>query len=763
MHMRHCLTSKPVSHVVTRPRRRPPAWPVMALCAGLAAAPPSSLHAANDGPAVIEDSLADDTRIDSPASRRVVDLDAVQVTVSTATRTERQLADVPVRTEVLRREDIVLRASLDFSQVAELINGLRVESNCQNCNTAEVQLLGLGGAYNQLLFDGMPLLSTLGSVYGLEQIPAAFIDRIEVVKGGGSSLYGAGAVAGVVNLIPQQPLHDGGFVQIGADVQQGQPTRHLQGRVDQVRADARLGWSLAAQSLDGDPIDFDGDGYTEVTARKQRVAGMQGWYALDDATTLRAHYVFTHERRRGGNRLDQPEHLANIAESLTTDFHRGGLRWDRILNDDVDVSLGYAFAYIRRNSYYGGLGDITTDPDEPTYDPGQLDPSIPGSAAAVAFNQYGTTENPLHYLDSQLNWQYGAHALALGLQYKRESVRDQNRDADGRGIGPRNDETFSNIGAFVQDEWALDDALDLVLGARVDKSSSIARAIVSPRLALAFRSSARATWRAGLSSGFRAPDVFSEDLHVETLGAAPVRIVNADGLSEERATTAMLGLDWRSDPAEPRWTFDASASVTRLRDTFVVGELRSPGQGEPYAGTLIRVRDNAGGSRVAGIEANLGWKPRRTLALSAGAAWYRARHDRAQTVYDDTGEDDGGDTVIALRDFLKTPRWTGVGQLTWTPVEDWSSYVGYRYTGPMWALNQNQARLQHTRAFHVIDLGATRHIHLDNGREWDLSFGIRNLLDQRQRDLESGASRDSDYVYGPRFARTWHASLRYVF
>lgn len=130
-------------------------------------------------------------------------LDRVDVTVSTATRSERLLWDVPIRTEVLRGEDIALRAVTDFSRAAELINGLRVESNCQNCNTSEVQLLGLRGAYNQLLFDGAPLMSTLGSVYGLEQIPAALINRVEVVKGGGSALYGPGAVAGVVNLIPQ--------------------------------------------------------------------------------------------------------------------------------------------------------------------------------------------------------------------------------------------------------------------------------------------------------------------------------------------------------------------------------------------------------------------------------------------------------------------------------------------------------------------------------------------------------------------------------
>src|SRR5690606_37800926 len=90
-----------------------------------------------------------------PPSPEAVEL--VRLVVRTATRSERLLSDVPIRTEVLRGEDIALRAATDFSRVAELVNGLRVESNCQTCNTTEVQLLGLGGAYNQLLFDGVQI------------------------------------------------------------------------------------------------------------------------------------------------------------------------------------------------------------------------------------------------------------------------------------------------------------------------------------------------------------------------------------------------------------------------------------------------------------------------------------------------------------------------------------------------------------------------------------------------------------------------------
>jgi outer membrane receptor for ferrienterochelin and colicins len=714
------------------------AFSKLRLCAALAAvsAAPAALAEVND------------------EQQRAVQLDRVDVRVSTATRTERLLSDVPVRTEVLRRQDMALRAATDFSQAAELINGLRVESNCQNCNTSEVQLLGLPGAYNQLLFDGTPLLSTLGGVYGLEQIPAAFIERIEVVKGGGSALYGPGAVAGVINLISEQPVRNGGYLQAGVDVLKGEPQWSTDGRLDLVGADDRFGLSVAARKAKDDGIDYNHDGYTEITRKDLRVGGFQLWYTPTAGTRLRADYQYTDEQRRGGNRLDQPEYLANIAESLHTRYQRGGLSWEQVVSDDADFRIGYSFADIDRDSFYGGLGEVVTDPRDPGYDPAQLDPTIPGSAASVSYDQYGYTENPLQYLDSQFNWRLGAHALAFGLQYKYERLRDYNLDAAGTRLRTLSDASFSNLGGFVQDEWALSEDVDLVLGARLDKSSELDKAVFSPRIAVAWQASPTLKWRAGVSTGFRAPEIFVEDVHVETLGAAQVRVRNADGLSEEKAVTAMLGFDWRSDPANPRWNWDATVSYTRLRDTFVLGEIQTDADG-----SLYQVRSNASGSKVAGFESNLAWQPTAQWRLSAGVSWYRSRYDQAQTLYDD------GDLVIADRDYLKTPRWSGLAQVTWQPSETFQAFVGSKYTGHMQALNNRLGELKRTPQFWNTDIGAMWHVHLgsEDTREAAVSFGVKNLFDQRQKDLETGAGRDSDYVYGPRFARSWYLNLRYAF
>ncbi len=687
------------------------------------------------------------------AESDVVMLD--RLVVSTATRTQRLLAETPVRTEVLLSDNINMRGAANLSQAIELVNGIRIESNCQNCNTTEVQLLGLGGAYNQLLFDGTPLLSALGGVYGLEQIPAAFIDRLEIVKGGGSALYGPDAVAGVINLIPAIPIAPGGFIQSGVEIQKNTPLYITDARADVIAASGKLAISFVGQYARNNGIDFNNDGYSEITEKRLAIGGFMAIFRPSPLTTLHTYYQYIHETRRGGNRLEQPEYLANIAESLRTGYHRGMFTWAQEISSGFNFRANYSFVHIDRKSFYGGLGDIVTDPNAPGFDPAQLDPSVPGSAASASYNQYGATKNPLHYIDLQTNLLYGAHAIAFGAQYKHEAVRDENRDYTGNILHVASDDVFSNTGIFVQDEWTVSSRINLVLGARADKSSSLDSIAFSPRIAVAADLTPALKLRAAISTGFRAPEVFSEDLHVETLGSDQIRIRNATGLRKERAATYMTGLEWR--PVSSRqWAVDLTASYTDIRDTFALGEIQTdPG------GTLYQERFNASGSRIAGLELNVSGRPVSQLVLIAGAAYYHSEYNDERTVFDDTS--DGGTIVIATRRYLKTPDWTAVAQAVWTPVKTLDVIAGLKYTGPMRALNNSDAELRRTRDFWVLDLGLTRHFSVGGSRHFDVSIGVKNLLDQRQKDLETGANRDSTYVYGPRYARSFYVTMRYEF
>jgi outer membrane receptor for ferrienterochelin and colicins len=657
--------------------------------------------------------------------------------VVTGTRTPRTLREAPVRTDVIGPAVLERAAPRNLADAIDFLPAARSESNCQNCNTTEIQLLGLPGAYNQILLDGLPLVTGVAAVYGVEQIPAVLVERIEVVKGGASVLYGPGAVAGVVNVIPLRP--EGDTIRAALDTQLIDGRSTAFGSLLAGKSFERGYVNLFAQADYSPAVDLNDDGYSELARRKLAIAGARGEWRPATGTTIALDYQFTAERRRGGNRLDRPAYLANIAEAIDSDVHRGSISIAQQLGPDTRLIGTYAMSHLKRHSFYGGLGDVETDASAPGFDPSAL-----AEAVALSRNQYGRTADTLHYGEVRLETLSGGHALLGGVQYRGEHVADHGETVDGKRLATIVDDGFRTFGGFVQDEWTLAEGLRLVLGGRVDKSSEIDGVIVSPRLGLWASPHPALVLRANYSTGYRAPEVFSEDIHVDVLGAAPIRIRNAPRLTAERADSFALGFDWRPTFGDGAFTLDGQAYLTKLRDTFFLGEIE-----ETADGTLFRTRSNVGGSRVAGGEMTAGYRFSQVLNASVGVAFIDARYNDPQVVFDD------GATAIATNRYLKSPRLTGVSQLVWRAARSFDVLLAARYTGKMDVLNNREGAIRRSDDFLVLDLTGTRHIRAgDEGQEVDVTFGIKNLTDARQRDLESGATRDSDYVYGPRLPRT---------
>ena len=125
--------------------------------------------------------------------------------VVTATRTEHHLKDVPIRTEIISSEAIENKNASNIYEALEGTPGIRVESQCQFCNFTMVRMQGLGAEHTQVLINGQPIYSGLAGVYGLQQMSTVDVDKIEVVKGAGSALYGSGAIAGAINIVTKEP------------------------------------------------------------------------------------------------------------------------------------------------------------------------------------------------------------------------------------------------------------------------------------------------------------------------------------------------------------------------------------------------------------------------------------------------------------------------------------------------------------------------------------------------------------------------------
>lgn len=625
-----------------------------------------------------------------------------EAVVVTATRTRRLTNAVPVRTEVVGRDTIDATASRTLADAIEFTPGVRVENNCQNCNFSQIRLLGLEGPYTQILVDGHPVISSLAQVYGIEHIPARMIERIEVVKGGGSALYGSGAVGGVINIIPREAARTGGIVETRAE-----RGGSLNAALDWSSASRRSTVSAYAQRDLVRPLDIDGDGFTEISRRALTAAGARlNRFSTDGRGRFTADVSFITEARRGGDRLDLPPHEAEIAESINSRRLSGAFTWYHQPAAGLDYRATFAVAHTDRDSYYG----VGRDP-----------------------LAYGDTTSRLWLGDVQINHYLGRHTLSWGAQRTLDTTRDD-QPGYGRSLRLRHHTT----GLFLQHDWTMGTGWQLLSGLRTDWHSAVQRAIVSPRLALLVTPSESLDMRVSVARGFRAPQIFDEDLHLTSIGG-DVRLVELDpALREERALNVMAGAEWKPALGRGQALLEATLFHTRLTNLFHTLTLPD-----------VLFKTNLGGARVEGVELNLGWGIGDDLVIQGGIVVQRATFDAPEPEF-------------GSRDVFRTPRRYGSLTARWNTHHGWELFAGARFTGSMTAPHYAgfipESRLERTPRFLTLDTSVARTL----GRI-TLTVVGRNLTNSYQQDVDRGPLRDPGYVYGPRQPRTFGAGARVAF
>ncbi|WP_420457905.1 TonB-dependent receptor [Neolewinella sp.] len=400
----------------------------------------------------------------------------------------------PVPVEVFTASYFRANPTPSVFESLQTVNGVRPQLNCAVCNTGDIHINGLEGPYTMVLIDGMPIVSGLSTVYGLTGIPQSLIERVEVVKGPASTLYGSEAVGGLINVITKAP-EDAPLV--SADV--------LVSGWGEVNTDVGLKTRVGkAQSLLGvnyfnyqQPKDKNGDGFTDVTLQ-DRISVFNKWSferSADRVFTLAGRYVY--EDRFGGELgWDRGNRGSDqvYGESIYTN------RWETFGTYQLPLPERVTFQFSTnghyQNSVYG----------ETVYDATQY----------VGFGQ--------------LTWSktLGHHDLLLGTSY-RYTWYDDNTPATqqvSRTHLP---------GAFVQDELRLNANNVLLLGLRYDYNS-LHGSILTPRLNYKWNStSGLDIVRLSIGNGYRVANVFTED-HAALTGAREVRF--ADELLPETSWNA---------------------------------------------------------------------------------------------------------------------------------------------------------------------------------------------------------------------------------
>lgn len=497
--------------------------------------------------------------------------ESLNETVVTGTLKAVSRLESPVPVEVYKPSFLKKNPTPSIFDALQNVNGVRPQINCNVCNTGDIHINGLEGPYTLVLIDGMPIVSGLGTVYGLSGIPNSLIEQIEIVKGPASTLYGSEAVGGLINIItkhaPNAPeFFADGFVtgwgeynfDVGSKIEMGKKTDLLLGvnyfNYDQV-------------------IDNNGDNFTDVTLQ-DRISVFQKWnFKRDDSKIFSLAGRFFYEDRWGGDVNWTPE-------------FRGG---DEIYGESI---------YTRR---WEVLGKYQLPIEE----------KVMLSVSYNDHNQNSAYGNELYLADQrigfgQLTWDksLGKHDLLFGSAV-RYNYYDDNTPATA--------DVPENVwipSLFAQDEISLNQKHSILAGVRYDYDQRHGN-IFTPRAAYKWKIGDNDIFRVNTGTGFRVVNLFTED-HAALTGAREVVI--AEELKPERSIN--VNLNYLKKIYSDNGTFigiDASAFYTHFSNIILPDYDTNPNQ---------IIYDNLDGKSVSqGVSANLDMVFANGLRFLVGATW----------------------------------------------------------------------------------------------------------------------------------------------
>lgn len=667
-----------------------------------------------------------------------VSLDEVVVSANRS-ETKRRLA--PNLVSVVNSKLFETTQATCLAQGLNFQPGVRTEDNCQNCGFTQVRINGLDGHYSQILIDSRPVFSALNGVYGLEQIPANMIDRVEVVRGGGSALFGASAIGGTINVITKEPSRNSAevghsFTSMGGSNSFDNATS---ANVSLVTDNNKAGFYAYGQNRYRQAYDHDGDGYSELPLLRNQTLGLNSYLKLSPYSKLIMQYHGINEFRRGGNKLDQAPHEANVAEQVEHNIQGGGLTYNFFSPDEKNrLSAYFSFQTTSRKSYYGGIGEGTEEDKE------------------AAEKAYGTTHDFTYVFGTQYVHSFDKlifmpSDLTLGAEYNFDGLKDVILGYD------RHFKQDVRIGSlYFQNEWK-NKKWSLLLGGRLDKHNMVDDLIFSPRVNLRFNPTEDINLRVTYAGGFRAPQAFDEDLHVGVVGGERLVTVLADDLKEESSNSFSVSADIYHKFGGVQVNFLVEGFYTDLNNVFALRRLGIT----DAQGNIVQERYNAYGAKVLGI--NLEGKAMFTkwFSLQAGLTLQQSKYDEAIAWNEEVPEQ-------KYRKMMRAPNTYGYFTATFTPVKRFNASLTGNYTGKMLIGHNAGSGVEKPEAvttpdFFALNAKLSYDIPVYKYLTLQVNAGVQNITNAYQKDFDKGWNRDSDYIYGPSLPRSYFVGMKLTY
>lgn len=646
--------------------------------------------------------------------------------VVSANRNEVSRKAAPVVVNVMSAKLFETVNSTDLAKSLNFQSGLRVENNCQNCGFPQVRINGLEGPYSQILINSRPIISALSGVYELEQIPVNMIERVEVVRGGGSALFGANAVGGTINIITKDPINNSFQVASTMSNMNGKSwEQYMGGNVSLVAKDNSYGIALYETYRNRNPYDADGDGFSELGKLNMNTFGMRAYYRPNYFSRINVEYHTTNEFRRGGNKFNLQPHEADITEQTKHIINSGGVSYDRYWGEKHKMSVYGSVQHTDRNSYYGAQKDM---------------------------NAYGKTNDLTWvvggmYVGNMDRCLFAPATFTGGVEYQSNSLHDvmtgYHRDMQ---------QDVRIAGGFVQNEWRLN-RWTMLVGARLDKHNLIDHPIFSPRVNFLYKPNDNLQARLTYSTGFRAPQAYDEDLHVTAVGGEGVQIRLADGLREERSNSFSGSVDWSFPMGHWQSNILLEGFYTDLHHVFVLEDI-----GEDQNGDKIKERRNGSGAKVYGVNLDAKVAHGREAQLQLGFTVQRSRYNRAE-VWTSEGEEEQ-----TTKRMPRTPDYYGYFTFTSAPLKNFDFSLSGTYTGKMIVPHMagyiEKSRMEHTPQFMDLNLKLNYTFVLKDHIKMQVNGGVQNIFNSFQKDLDKGEFRDAGYFYGPTQPRTYFVGIK---
>lgn len=646
--------------------------------------------------------------------------------VVSATRNETNKKNTATIVNVASAKLFENTASSNLAESMAFQPGLRVENTCGNCGAVQLRINGLEGQYSQVLLDSNPIFSSLAGVYGLEQLPVAMIERVEVIRGGGSALFGSNAIGGVVNIITKEPLRN--------SLSLANTTNLIEGKTAEfntsfngsfVSDNHRAGVYLFGMVKSRDAHDYNDDGFSDILKMDSKTLGFRGYYKTSAHSKLTAEYHHIGEYRRGGNNIDQPPHMADIAEDVKHQINGGSLRFNYFAPNSRHFADVYVSSQgIKRNSYYG------TGKDPNAY-------GVTNDITITAGAQYSYVFEKCLFMPAQ---------FTVGAEYSYNDLDDHSIGFDRKIM-----QTVRTAGVYLQNEWQ-SEKVNFVIGGRFDKHNMMEKIIFSPRANLRYSPIEDIGLRVSYSSGYRAPQAFDEDLHIDAVNNQSSIIVLDENLRPEYSHSFSASADLYHNFGSLQTNLLVEGFYTILDDVFALAKT-----GENEAGYILQTRYNAAGAEVKGLTAELKLGIPSVFEWQMGYTFQRSRYDEPE---------EWSENVEPQRRMFRTPDHYAYFTASADITKRFKASLFGNYTGRM-LVQHNAGYIENDRdeltpQFFDAGLKLSYTFSLSDTINLEINGGMKNIFDSYQDDIDRGPFRDSVYVYGPMLPRTYFFGLKFT-